>query len=104
MKITDAAWVKLTWIYQNDFFTYENVGRVVCSSKGQSIRFTLRESKENDGDIEVAVNEKRGVTVFTADCFDDPHIETDLRKFTSPDELVYFFEDEYGHGFFRIGV
>ena len=30
--------------------------------------------------------------------------DSSLVSFTSPDELVYFFEDEYGHGFFRIGV
>ena len=104
MKITDAKWAKLTWIYQKDFFLYESTPKSITSNeKAKSMRFTLRETTGKDPDAEFIIRLDKDGYFFWSDFFEDDEDFLDLTLFRSRDEIILFFEHDFGHGFFRLG-
>ena len=104
MKLTDAKTACLTWIYNHDYYLYEIVsGSLSANEKQNSVRFTLHELEDKEPDFEAVIRETNGCFIFRADCYGEENVDNPLKLFAAEDELVLFFEDDFGHGFFRLG-
>jgi len=105
VEITDAKWAKLSWIYKGDFYLYENAHQSLESNEEtKAIRFKLIETTGKESDhFEFVIRQDKNDFFFKADCFKEHDVESPLKLFRSNDEVVLYFEDDLGHGFFRLG-
>lgn len=102
MKITDATDVKLTWIFDGEYYLYHIVpGSLVSNARKNSLRFRLEELDDPDDNFEVIIQKKSGSLIYRMDCFADTN-DAPLKEFKRVDESILYFEDEDGEGFFKL--
>ena len=91
-------------MYEDEIYVYEAVPDTVAGNKdAEAIRFELREVEGADENLEVVIQRRNDDSYyFKTDYYEDPEMEYPLKPFTSPDELLLYFNGPEGVVYFHL--
>ena len=103
MKTTEISQIRLTWIYNEEPYFYSAVrGTLLVNTRTNSLRFTLEEINGKEDPFDVVIQNRLGSYTFRMDCYGEDDFDYSLKAYKADDELLLYFADECGEGYFRL--